>query len=142
MFFPFLAYLTQVKISSPEIQDALYDLILDMSYGHTDVVITLITQAKKTTRLVFLKAAGDLMLIDAAGALEKIIAVESDKEILVAAINALGCLRRPESLNTLSPALSLPGARCQAGRHPGHFRNSRPGCRGSAHRIQWVMMNL
>ncbi len=96
--FPLLEYLTKLEISDPKIQEALYDLILDKSYGNTDLVIKYITENEKKARLMFLKASGDLLLTEIAPFLQKIIKEDKDKEILVAAITSLGSFRLPDSL--------------------------------------------
>ncbi len=99
---PLLEYLTKIEISNSEIQESIYELILDKAYGNTDLVIEYITQKEKKTRLLFLKAAGDLLLGDTAPILKQIIIKDKDPEILVAAINSLGILRLPEFLDVFS----------------------------------------
>lgn len=91
--FPLLEYLTKIDISNPEIQESLYELILDKAYGNTDLVIQYITQNEKKARLLFLKAAGELLLIDTAPTLQQIIDNDQDKDIIIAAISSLGNLR-------------------------------------------------
>ncbi|WP_022664626.1 response regulator [Desulfospira joergensenii] len=100
--FPLLEYLTRLEISNPEVQESLYELILDMAYGNTDLVIEYIKENTKKTRILFLQAVGDLMLTDTAQALEDIIASDGDKDILVEAIQSLGRLRLPEAISTIS----------------------------------------
>ncbi len=96
--FPLLEYLTKIEISNPEIQEYLYELILDKAYGNTDLVIKYITENEKKARILFLKAAGDLLITETAPFLQKIIKEDKDKDILVAAVTALGNLRLPDSL--------------------------------------------
>ena len=98
IIFPLLEYLTKIDISNPKIQESLYELILDKAYGNTDLVIKYITQNEKKARLLFLKAAGELLLTDTAPALQQIIAEDKDNDILIAAISSLGNLRRLKSL--------------------------------------------
>ncbi len=100
--FPLLEYLTKIDISDPEIQEGLYDLIMDKAYGNTDLVIEYISNNEKPTRLQFIRAAGDLYLTDTLPALTQIICTESDPEILTAAIKAMGGFRNEESLPALS----------------------------------------
>ena len=95
---PLLEYLIKIDISSPRIQESLYELILDKAYGNTRLVIGYINKNDKKTRLLFLKAAGELQLTGTATALQTIVARDKDKDILVAAISALGNLRLAESL--------------------------------------------
>ena len=45
--FPLLEYLTRIDISNPNVQDSLYELILDKAYGNTDLVIQYITGNEK-----------------------------------------------------------------------------------------------
>jgi len=104
--FPLLEYLTKVEISNQKIQDSLYELILDKAYGNIDLVINYITKNEKKARLLFIKAAGELLLTDTAPVLQQIIADDKDRDILAAAILSLGNLRLPESLTlfaTLKP---------------------------------------
>jgi len=100
---PLLEYLTKIEISNSEIQESIYELILDKAYGNTDLVIEYITQKEKKTRLLFLQAAGDLLLGDTAPTLKQIITNDKDPEILVTAIHSLGLLRLPEFLSVFSP---------------------------------------
>jgi len=97
---PLIEYLTKVEISDPKIQEALYELILDKAYGNTDLVIAYITKNEKKARLLFLKAAGELCLMETAPILKQIISTDKDPQIIGAAIQSLGALRLPESLDT------------------------------------------
>ena len=106
--FPLLEYLTKIEISNPKIQDALYELILDKAYGNTDLVIKYITENEKKARLLFLKAAGELLLKDTAPALKKNIVESKDADILIAAITALGKLRFSDSLPIFSEMANQP----------------------------------
>jgi len=106
--FPLLEYLTKIEISNPKIQEALYELILDKAYGNTDLVIKYISDNEKKGRLLFLKAAGELLLVDTAPALKKIIIENTDPDILTAAITALGKLRLPDSLPIFSTMANQP----------------------------------
>jgi len=106
--FPLLEYLTKIEISNPKIQESLYELILDKAYGNTDLVIKYITQNEKRARLLFLKAAGELLLTDTAPDLQQIITRDKDKEILVAAIASLGNLRLPKSLPIFANMVNQP----------------------------------
>ncbi len=104
--FPLLEYLTKIEISSPEIQEYLYDLILDKAYGNTDLVIKYITENEKKPRLLFLKAAEDLLITKTAPYLQKIIETDTDTDIITAAISALGALRLPQSLSVFAAMAS------------------------------------
>ena len=106
--FPLLEYLVKVDISDPKIQESLYELILDKSFGNTDLVIKYITENEKKARLLFLKAAGELLLTETASTLQKIITDDEDKDIPVAAITSLGNLRLPESLPVFSKMADQP----------------------------------
>ncbi len=106
--FPLLEYLTKVEISDKKVQESLYDLILDKAFGNTPLVIKYITENEKKARLLFLKAAGELMLEETEPTLTKIITEDKDKDILVAAITALGNLRMPGSLTTFANMASQP----------------------------------
>ncbi len=108
--FPLLEYLTRIEISSPEVRESLYELILDMAYGNTELVIQYILKNEKPTRLLFIKAVGDLMMTQARKALEKIIAEDNDKEILSATLKSLGELRQPESIAIIALMAKNPNA--------------------------------
>ena len=104
--FPLLEYLTGIEISSPELQEALYELILDKAYGNTDLVLRFIKGNEKKSRLLFIRAAGDLGLSEAAGALKEIIASQTDTDVLKEAVIALGNLRLEEYLPAFSPVVN------------------------------------
>jgi CheY-like chemotaxis protein len=106
--FPLLEYLTRIEISDPEIQDGLYDLILDKAYKNTQLVIDYITENEKKTRVLFLRAAGDLFLAEAADPLISIITRETDTDILFEAITALGALRIKKALPVFSDMMNQP----------------------------------
>jgi len=99
---PLLEYLAKIEIVDQNVQEALYELILDKAYGNTDLVIDYITKNEKKVRLLFLKAAGDLFLMDTAPALKQIISTDKDPEILVAAIKSLGALRLADSFDAIA----------------------------------------
>jgi HEAT repeat protein/ActR/RegA family two-component response regulator len=105
---PLLEYLTKVEISDPTIQEALYELILDKAYGNTDLVIAYITKNEKKARLLFLKAAGELSLMEAAPILKQIVSTDKDPQILGAAIQSLGALRLQASLDTFGTMAAHP----------------------------------
>ena len=96
--FPLLEYLTKIELSNPEIQEALYDLILDKAFGNTDLVIRYITENEKKARILFIRACGDLLIQETGPFLQKIIKEDKDAEILVEAITSLGKLRPAEAL--------------------------------------------
>ncbi|ACN16713.1 putative signal transduction protein [Desulforapulum autotrophicum HRM2] len=100
--FPLLEHLLKIQISNPGVNEALYELILDKSYGRTDLVIRYINHEHKKSRLFFVQAAGDLMLKEAAPDLARILDQEKDREILLAATKALGALRLDQYLPNLA----------------------------------------
>ncbi|MCF8045337.1 MAG: HEAT repeat domain-containing protein [Desulfarculaceae bacterium] len=104
--FPLLEYLTGIEISSTELQESLYDLILDKAYGNTDLVLRFIRGKNKKSRLLFIRAAGDLNLQEAAGVLQEVISSETDTETLKEAVLALGSLRLEEYLPAFSPIIN------------------------------------
>jgi len=91
--FPLLEYLTKINISNNEIRDSLYELILDKAYGNTELVIKYITQNNKESQLIYLRAAGDLQLLDTAPVLAKILSQSTDTDIIIQTIEAMGALR-------------------------------------------------
>ena len=106
--FPLLEYLLKIEIKDKDINESIYELILDKSYGKTDLVIKYINQEHKKSRLVYLQAVGDLMLLDAAPELARILHEESDKEILIATVKALGALRLVDYLPTMASLMANP----------------------------------
>ena len=101
--FPLLEHLLKIQISNPGVNDALYELILDKSYGRTDLVLKYIHHEHKKSRLFFVQAAGDLMLKEAAPDLARILDdPEEDREVLLAATKALGALRLDQYLPNLA----------------------------------------
>lgn len=98
LVFPLLEYLTTLQIPNPEIQESLYELILDKAYGNADRIIKYIVQDDKRNRLIYIKVAGDFLLTESAPILEKIIEVSKDPEIIIQAATSLGNLRLPSSL--------------------------------------------
>ncbi len=103
--YPLLEYLTRLEISNKEIQESLYELILDKSYGNNELVIKYILDKDNPAKLMFIKAAGELALTESASALKKVIAKEEDIQILVQAITSLGMLRLDETLSAFSPLI-------------------------------------
>ncbi len=91
--FPLLEHLTKIKISNNEVKESLYELILDKAYGNTELVIKYITQDNKESQLIYLKAAGDLQLMDTAPVLAKILSKTKDIDITLNTIEAMGALR-------------------------------------------------
>lgn len=106
--FPLLEYLSKVEISDEKVQESLYELILDKAFGNTDLVIEYITENEKKARILFLRAAGDLLLLETAPVLTKIVSEESDPDILVEAITSMGKFRLQDSLPTLANMASQP----------------------------------
>ncbi|MBF0301775.1 MAG: HEAT repeat domain-containing protein [Desulfamplus sp.] len=101
LVFPLLEYLTTLQIHNPEINESLYELILDKAYGNTDLIINYIIQDDKKNRIIYIKVAGDFLIVEAASVLEKILQTSKDPEILVQTAISLGSLRLPSSLLSL-----------------------------------------
>ncbi len=106
--FPLLEHLLKIQISTPGVNDALYELILDKSYGRTDLVLKYIHHEHKKSRLFFVRAAGDLMLKDAAPGLARILDQEQDREVLLAATRSLGALGLAQHLPDLAAVQKNP----------------------------------
>ncbi|WDP89694.1 MAG: response regulator [Desulfobacter sp.] len=106
--FPLLEFLTKIEISDPEVQEGLYDLILDKAYGNTDLVLDYITENEKPTRIQFIRAVGDLLLTDLGPALGAVVRTETDSDILETAVNALGALRQDTDLDLFSSLAAHP----------------------------------
>ncbi|MGD9687362.1 MAG: HEAT repeat domain-containing protein [Desulfobacter sp.] len=96
--FPLLEYLTKIEISNTDIQESLYDLILDKAYGNTNLVIEYIINNEKKTRIQFIRAAGDLFLEETIPVLIQIVQGEKDPEIIIPAIKSLAVFRKPEHI--------------------------------------------
>ena len=106
--FPLLKYLIKADISDPEIQNALYLLILDKVYSNAELTVKFIMEGDKGVRLLFIKAVGELFLTEVAPELQKIIIEENDKDIVIEAINALGKLRVLDALSTIADMAGVP----------------------------------
>jgi len=106
--YPLLNFLTKLQIASPFVQESLYELILDKSFGNTDLVIQYIADKESATRRMFIKAAGDLMLVSTRPALEKVLATDTDPQILTAAIQSMGNLRCRKSLPAVAAMAKHP----------------------------------
>nr|WP_320191015.1 HEAT repeat domain-containing protein [uncultured Desulfobacter sp.] len=100
--FPLLEYLTKIEISNTEVQESLYDLILDKAYGNTNLVIEYISNNEKKTRIQFIRAAGDLFLEDTIPVLIQVVQGETDPDIVTPAINSLAAFRKPEHIEIFS----------------------------------------
>ncbi len=100
--FPLLEYLVKADISDPQIQEALYLVILDKVYSNPEFTIPFILGGEKEVRLLFIKAVGELFLPDLAPELQKVITEENDKDIVIEAISALGKLRVLNALPTIA----------------------------------------
>lgn len=100
--FPLLEYLTKIEISNTEVQESLYDLILDKAYGNTNLVTKYITNNEKKTRIQFIRAAGDLFLEETIPVLIQVVQDETDPEIITLAIDSLAVFRKPEHIEIFS----------------------------------------
>ncbi|MEA2061748.1 MAG: response regulator [Thermodesulfobacteriota bacterium] len=100
--FPLLDHLTRIEMADPEIRDVLYDLILDKACGNTDLVIKYITQKEKQNQIIYIKAAGDLLLTEVAPVLTDIINTGTDPDVLYHAVKSLGVLRMSDALPVFS----------------------------------------
>ncbi|NDY72811.1 response regulator [Desulfobacter hydrogenophilus] len=100
--FPLLEYLTKIDISNTEIQESLYDLILDKAYGNTNLVTEYIINNEKKTRIQFIRAAGDLFLKETIPVLIQVVQGETDPEIIAPAINSLAVFRKPKHIEIFS----------------------------------------
>jgi len=100
--FPLLEYLTKIEISNTEVQESLYDLILDKAYGNINLVSKYITSNEKNTRIQFIRAAGDLFLEETIPALIQVVKGETDPEIIRPALNSLAVFGQPEHIKIFS----------------------------------------
>jgi hypothetical protein len=103
--FSLLEYLTKIEISNADVQESLYDLILDKAYGNTNLVIEYIINNEKRTRIQFIRAAGDLFLEETIPVLIQIVQGEKDPELLFRPLNHLRYSANP---NILKYLLRLP----------------------------------
>ncbi|MFO7885506.1 MAG: HEAT repeat domain-containing protein [Desulfobacteraceae bacterium] len=100
--FPLLEHLTRVEMADQEIKDTLYDLILDKACGNTDLVIKYISREEKQNQIIYIKAAGDLLLTEVAPVLTDIINTGTDPDVLYHAVKSLGALRMKAALPVFS----------------------------------------
>jgi len=105
---PLLEYLTKIEISNTEVQESLYELILDKAYGNTNLVTKYITNNGKKARIQFIRAAGDLFLEETIPVLIQVMQGETDPEIIVPAINSLAVFRKPEHIEIFSSFTTHP----------------------------------
>lgn len=105
LVFPILEFLTTLDIPNPEIQESLYELILDKAYGNHDRIINYIIKDDKRNRLTYIKVAGDLILADTAPILEKFLEKSRDREIIIQAAVSLGSIGLQTSLAPLTKVL-------------------------------------
>ena len=115
LVFPLLEQLTRVEIKNPEFQEALYELILDKAFGNSELVISYITQGDKKNQITYIRAAGDLILKEAAPALLTLLSTETDSEILLQTARSLGAMRLPEALPALGALTDHPDLKLQHG---------------------------
>jgi len=101
LVFPVLEFLTTLEIPNPEIQETLYELILDKAYGNHNRIIRYIVKDDKKNRLTYIKVAGDLLLTDAAPILETLLAKSNDREIIMQTAVSLGNIGLQTSLPSL-----------------------------------------
>ena len=102
LVFPILEYLTTLEIPNPEVQEALYELILDKAYTNHDRIIKYIIKDDLRNRKIYIKVAGDLMLSEAVPLLESLLIKSNQVQIIIEIITALGKIREPRSLTALS----------------------------------------
>jgi len=105
---PLLEYLTKIEISNTEVQESLYELILDKAYGNTNLVTKYITNNGEKARIQFIRAAGDLFLEETIPVLIQVMQGETDPEIIVPAINSLAVFRKPEHIEIFSSFTTHP----------------------------------
>ncbi|WP_020589528.1 HEAT repeat domain-containing protein [Desulfobacter curvatus] len=106
--FPLLEYLTKIEISNTEVQESLYELILDKAYGNTNLVTEYIANNEKKTRIQFIRAAGDLFLEDTIPVLIQVVQSETDPELVIPAMNSLAVFRKPEHIEIFSSFTTHP----------------------------------
>lgn len=102
LVFPILEYLTTLDIPNPEVQEALYESILDKAYGNHDRIIQYIIKDDLRNRLTYIKVAGDLMLTDAVPVLESLLFKATHSQIVMEIVSALGKIRSSSSLKALA----------------------------------------
>ncbi len=104
--YPLLEYLTKLEISDTDVQESLYELILDKSYGNTELVVKYISENDNQAKIMFIKAAGELSLVETAPALKEIISKKEEIPILIQAVKSLGMLRLKETLSSFTPLVN------------------------------------
>ncbi len=60
--FPILDYLREIKSSHGDVNEKIYDLLLETSHNNDKLVAEYITKNKGENRIVYIKIAGDLKL--------------------------------------------------------------------------------
>ncbi len=106
--FPLLAFMGNLAISAPGFQESLYKLILDKAYGNVHLLKAGIKEYTGMGQRLFVRAAGELMLTQAAPELEALLHVGTQPHLLREAVTALGRLRLAPSLSALAPMVDHP----------------------------------
>ncbi len=102
--FPVLDYLCEIKSNQNQINQKIYDLLLEISYGNPEM-ITRYIKRKHPNRSTYIKIAGDLKMREAIPALSEISKTSQPPKILEEVIKTLGAIGAEECISILIPFL-------------------------------------
>jgi HEAT repeat protein len=102
--FPVLDYLCEIKSNQNQINQKIYDLLLEISYGNPEM-ITRYIKRKHPNQSTYIKIAGDLKMREAIPALSEIAKTNQPTKNLEEAIKTLGMIGAEECIPILIPFL-------------------------------------
>ncbi len=102
--FPVLDYLCEIKSNQNQINQKIYDLLLEISYGNPAIIARYIKR-KHPNQTTYLHIAGDLKMREAIPALSEIMQSSQDPKILEDVIKTLGAIGAEDCISILIPFL-------------------------------------
>jgi len=102
--YPLLDYLLEIKSRENQINEKIYDLLLEISYGNPKLVIEYIHREQKN-KISYIKITGDLKIREALPALSKILKTTQEKQITAEVIKSIGAIGGGEFVSLLHPFL-------------------------------------
>ncbi len=100
--YPVLTYICGLTNVEKEIKETINDLVLEISYGNSELLINSIKNKDLDNRKVFIKSAGDLKCTDTVSTLVEILSTETEMEVVEETIRALGSIGSDECVAALS----------------------------------------
>ncbi len=104
--FPVLDYLCRVKSEHDEVNNKIYDLILEIAYDNAKLVSEYIEKKNTETILTYIKIAGDLKLEGTADAIINALRSNPEMKVIEACISSLGSIGSEKCVAALTAFLS------------------------------------